>query len=195
MNDVFKLNSQETLNQKLIQRINKHGFSRIPIFDNDGNCTGILWAKQLLDSSKLADKTIRNSGIRLVCPLIIASNTNLLEALSILEQRKTSIALISDAKESVGRPSRPYSYTSRNDKIMSWQFKAKIVGLICLKDIFEKLVEKEFEDHDQHLQSVLSMTYFNPRIETFKQFSAAPQLVELTEPKEYSGFNSALLDK
>lgn len=34
-----------------------------------------------------------------------------------------------------------------------------IIGLITLKDIFEWIVEKNFEDHDIHFKSLLSMTY------------------------------------
>lgn len=192
-NDIFKLSQHETLNEHLIKRIAKHGFSRIPIFDNDEFCVGVLLSKSLIDIDLSACKSIRNSRIKLIPPLVIASHTNLLEALSIMEQKKMSLALISENQESIGRLTRQSSLTFRNDKIIPSNSKQNISGLICLKDIFEKLVEKEFEDHDLHLQSMLSQTYMTPRgdAQTYKE--SGPKLVEMTEPEEYNTMKTKLL--
>ena len=190
MNDVFRLNNGDILDDKLVKRIAKYGFSRIPIFDGESNCVGVLWAKSLLDFDTSTKKSIRSAGVRLVPPLIIASQTNLLEALSIMEQKKMSIALINESEGGYMRYSRPMSTTFRNSKVMSGNFKMKIVGVITLKDIFERLVERDFEDHDQHLRSVVSQTYLGSRQDAPEN---TPRLIELEDPEEYSTKKGPLL--
>jgi metal transporter CNNM len=190
MSEVFRLNYTDVLDEKLIKRIAKYGFSRIPIFEGD-SCVGIMWAKSLLDINLSAQKTIRSAGVRLVTPLIIASQTNLLEALSIMEQKKASIAMIHESDGGFMRHSRPMSTTFRTSKIISGNFKTKIIGLITLKNIFERLVERDFEDHDQHLRSMVSQTYFGSKGETPPD--QGPRLIEMEEPAEYQKKKEPLL--
>lgn len=193
MADVFKLSVSDQLNKKTIDRIIKYSYSRIPVFDSEGICVGILWAKNLLDYQRYQEKSIKNSGIKLTAPLIISSQTNLLEALSILQQKKINLCLVSES-DSIPhmRASRRMSITSRNDKIMSGQFKPKIVGLLTLKDIFEKIVEKDFEDHDNHLRSMISQTYIGAKNDP-SNVDSSQKLVEMQDQEEYSQTKAPLL--
>lgn len=182
---MFCLKFDDMINEGLIKRIAKHNFSRVPIFDANDNCVGILLAKHLLDPSLHLGCSIRNSKLQLVPPLIISSNTNLLEALSIMEQRKNVIALISEFKENTMKLQRKPTATARSSKIISGNFMVSIIGLINLKDIFEKIVEKDFEDHDIHLKSVMSMTYYSENNASNKKRMEDTPLIEMTEPEEY----------
>lgn len=190
MNDIFRLGHNDVVDDKLVRRIAKYGFSRIPVFDGEANCVGVLWAKSLLDVDCSGRKTLRGSGVRLVPPLVMSSQTNLLEALSIMEQRKMSLALIHESDGGYMRYSRPQSTTFRNSRIISGNFKMKVVGLITLKDIFERMVERDFEDHDQHLRSMVSQTYFGSRQETHDN---PPKLTEVEDPEEYATPRAPLL--
>ena len=147
--NIFFLNNGDIIDEKLLKRVAKKNYSRIPVFNSDHVCVGILRSKQLLNFESVIGKSIKNSGINLIKPVIIKSNTNLLESLSILEQKKVSMLLITD-EYSVD----PYVQTrSRNDQIYKGST-GSISGLITLKEVFEKLVEKDFDDQEDHYQSL-----------------------------------------
>ena len=182
---MFYLNKEDVINDHLIQRIASHGYSRFPIMDSKGCCVGILRTKKLVDISQLTNKSIENSGLKLDPPLMMLNKTNLLEAMSIMEQKRSGIALVIESPEPKLYLRKTISLTSRIDKIVTGNPKEDIIGLVCLKDIFEEMVEKDFEDHDEHLKSVLSITYLSqPKIK--KTIIQDTKFADLEEPQEYT---------
>lgn len=81
MDKVFMLDQDKVINQDLLRKIGRRGHSKIPIFSGgDRNkISGILTAKGLMIGQNFLGKTVKDSGLKIEMPLIIAANTNLLE--------------------------------------------------------------------------------------------------------------------
>ena len=94
LEQIFKLNHNEVLDDELLKRIAKRNYSRVPIFDDFDNCVGILNVKKLVDYEEIAGRTIKNAGLRLTQPVFISQQANLLEILSIMEQKKLSVLMV-----------------------------------------------------------------------------------------------------
>lgn len=192
--DIFKLTYNDIFDDQLLQRIAKRNYSRIPIFDELQNCVGILSSKQLVNYEAIVGKKIKHANLKMTTPVIISQSTNLLESLSIMEQKKISILLVSNSPKN-NLESQRINSRSRNDMIIE-NPKARITGLVCLKDIFERVVEKDFEDQDLHFKSIMSMTFGGRQT----QANAIPekgdaQLIEMVEQTEHRHLKQPLIKK
>ena len=193
--DIFRLNQDEVLDDRLMKRIAKHGYSRIPIFDSSSHCVGILRAKSLINAEEIRGFKLRNSSVRLDAPIIISTDANLLETLSLMEQKKTSVVLISGAP-SLARSNSRLSYRSRADMLVEHPG-TTIVGLLCLKDIFEKIIEKDFEDQDMHFKSIMSVTWGGPKYasQEVKMGRKNNELIEMVDQEEHNSLKRPLIKK
>ncbi len=193
--DIFKLNNNDVLDDQLLQKIAKRNYSRIPVFDELQNCIGILSTKQLINYEQIAGKKIKHANLKMTTPVIISQSTNLLESLSIMEQRKITILLVSNTGKADNHSTNKTSSRSRNDMIIE-NPKAKVSGLVCMKDIFERIVEKDFEDQDLHFKSIMSLTFGGKQTQqnTFPEKGDA-QLVEMVEQTEHRHLKQPLISK
>ena len=193
--DIFKLNYNDIFEDQLLKRIAKKNYSRIPIFDELQNCVGILSTKQLVNYEEFAGKKIKYANLKMASPVFISQSTNLLESLSIMEQKKVSILLVTNMANSNNLGIKQVSGRSRNDLIID-NPKAKVIGLVCLKDIFERIVEKDFEDQDLHFKSIMSMTFGGRRNSTFAPPEKGDaQLIEMVEQTEHRHLKQPLITK
>jgi len=146
---VFMISNIATIDQDMIKRIIKSGFSKIPVYKNHdkNNIIGILKVKSLLATDKIRGSTIEEAQIRLIQPLIVASDTSMLEMLMLFQEKKTSIALVSDerAKE---KGVNAMLYSRRHMTIE--ETGARLVGIVSLKDLFEEILESKMVDDDVH---------------------------------------------
>lgn len=194
--DIFRLNHNDILDDALIKRISKRNYSRVPIFDEFNSCVGLIWTKQLINYEEIHNKKIRHAGLRMATPVIMAQNTNLLEALSIMEQKRVSMALIArfthERHDSVGS----HNYRSRSDLIVE-NSRTPIVGLVSLKDIFEKIVEKDFDDQDLHFRTIVSTTFGVPRADgtAVAPMKGDNQLIEMVEQTEHRHLKEPLVTR
>jgi len=146
---VFMISNIATIDQDMIKRIIKSGFSKIPVYKNHdkNNIIGILKVKSLLATDKIRGSTVEEAQIRLIQPLIVASDTSMLEMLMLFQEKKTSIALVSDerAKE---KGVNAMLYSRRHMTIE--ETGARLVGIVSLKDLFEEILESKMVDDDVH---------------------------------------------
>ena len=87
MDKTFKLNINDIITDALIERIKKKNYSKIPIFNSDNICLGLLTTKSLITMHKLKNNFISKLPINSLA-IYIARNTNLLEALRIMQESK-----------------------------------------------------------------------------------------------------------
>jgi CBS domain containing-hemolysin-like protein len=95
---VFMLSDNDIIDQKMIDRIVKKNFSKVPIYSetNRNKIVGILPSKSMIPfASKFMSKTIKESGIKLHSPpLIVPLDTPLLGVLYLFKKQKITTALI-----------------------------------------------------------------------------------------------------
>lgn len=152
MNKMFVLSDQDVINQDLLNKIIRKGFSDIPIFTEENKCLGILTTKKLLNYKDYQSKSISESKQILTKPFFVVSNTNLLEALSIMQVKKTNILLVSKTQNN-NRAS--VMLRSKAEMLLDGKT-SDVIGLITLKDIFEQITQEDFEEVEVNLQSLPS---------------------------------------
>ena len=84
--EVVTIPGEKVITQRLIQKIAKTLFSRIPVYlnHNKNEVIGVLSVKTLLDSESDMGKSILNASCaRVEKPIFVVENTSLLEMLSI----------------------------------------------------------------------------------------------------------------
>ncbi|KAM3144539.1 hypothetical protein pb186bvf_003408 [Paramecium bursaria] len=116
LRDLFHLKSYQILDQYTISRIKKKGFTTIPVLENN-IIIGTLNTKRLL--------TVNNEIVNFIVdkPLIINSDTTMLELLRLLQKYKKSVAFIYDQQ---------------------------LLGMITLNEVFESIAGQGFQDDDSH---------------------------------------------
>ena len=189
--NVFKVSSTVKIDIDLIKRISRSGFSKIPVYkrSDKNNIIGFLKVKSLLEYDKFEGKSLEDSRIPLIETLIVAKDTSMLEMLMLFQEKKTSIALVSE--ESVKDKGGNAIFFSRRNLTVE-ETKSRIIGLISLKDIFEEILESKMNDDDVHGVVTLHSGQ-NDRLK--KRFNKAPlgEIQEASERPE-KGLTKPLLD-
>ena len=193
LEQIFKLNHNEVLDDELLKRIAKRNYSRVPIFDDFDNCVGILNVKKLVDYEEIAGRTIKNAGLRLTQPVFISQQANLLEILSIMEQKKLSVLMVVKGSNGVKKLGRLNS-RSRTEMIVE-ESKARVIGMVVIKDVFERIVERDFEDQDFHFRSIMSLTFGVPPQNNDRVDEEDTKLIEMTDQTEHRHLNQPLIAK
>jgi len=174
---VFMLSSNAIIDQDMIRRISKSGFSKIPVYKNSdkNNVVGILKVKSLLGYEKILGKSVEECNFPLITPMVVAKDTSMLEMLMLFQEKKTSIAVVSD--ESVKDKGGNAILFSRRNPTME-DGKARLIGVVSLKDIFEEILESKMVDDDVHG----AVTLHSGGIQMKKRFNR--QFGEISEAME-----------
>lgn len=119
--NVFSLEIHTIIEQKLLKKIKKKGFSRIPIYEgNPDNVVAVLYLKDLLGLSVKTQNTIKN-----VCRkdhlIIVKESKKLDNLLNLLIQRKMHMAFVVNKK-------------------------GGFLGIATMEDIMEEIIRLELED-------------------------------------------------
>jgi len=185
---VFMISTVAVIDQDMIRRISKSGFSKIPVYKNHdrNNIVGILKVKSLLGYEKFLGKTVEESKLSLITPVIVAKDTSMLEMLMLFQEKKTSIALVSD--ESVKDKGGNAMFFSRRNLTVE-ESKSILIGVISLKDIFEEILESKMVDDDVHG----AVTLHSGGMQMKKRFNRGGDYSEAMERPE-KGLKKPLLE-
>lgn len=107
--EVVMVPGEKLISQRLVQKIAKTLFSRIPVYlnHNKNEVIGILSVKTLLDSEPDQGKQIINaSSARVEKPIFVVEHTSLLEMLSIFQLNHTRLAIVTEAQRVSGDASK-----------------------------------------------------------------------------------------
>jgi len=175
---VFMISNNAVIDQDMIKRISKSGFSKIPVYKNHdrNNVVGILKVKSLLGYEKFLGKTLEECQLPLIIPVIVAKDTSMLEMLMLFQEKKTSIAVVSD--ESVKDKGGNAMFFSRRNLTVE-ESRTKLIGVISLKDIFEEILESKMVDDDVHG----AVTLHSGGMQMKKRFNR-PQTGDINEAME-----------
>ncbi|MBT8236817.1 MAG: gliding motility-associated protein GldE [Bacteroidia bacterium] len=149
--DIFALN-EEMQFQEVITEIQKHGYSRIPVFSESmDNVLGILHVKDLLPH---LDKKIYKWSDLIREPYFVPENKKLDDLLLEFQEKKNHLAVVVDE----------YGGTS---------------GIVTMEDIIEEIVgdiSDEFDDEDLIFSKIDEYNYVFDGKTTLKEFYRAVKL-------------------
>jgi len=151
--DVFALSVDEKY-QNVLKQVVSHGFSRIPVFnENTDNIKGVLYAKDLLPHLNKTDfkwqKILRN-------PFYVPENKKLDDLLKEFQNKKIHLAIVVDE----------YGGTS---------------GILSLEDIIEEIVGEisdEFDNEEVNYSKLDKDNYIFEGKTTIKEFCQIMQIDE-----------------
>ena len=145
---LFYLNDDDILDRELLQRVQKKNYSKIPILTSNGDCKGFIKAKCFIDWKSLKGRTVGSLKHLIYPPVFVNSSLSLLECLNILEKNRESLIFVASQHQ------RATTHVISDDlTLLERRTTSPIDGIVILKDIFEKIVEKEFDDRDIHFSA------------------------------------------
>lgn len=174
---IFCLNIDDVISRELIMKMKKRSYSKIPVFKGF-KCIGFLKTKKLLDIQDFIGKRIFDLGIASL-PIHIFRNTNLLEALRIMQESKQSSLIVrnKDRKKSVLKSEHFRKHSYSIDKI-TFNNNSDIAGFVFLKDIFEEIIKKDIPDDDLHCISEMNINDKKKNVKDLKEINKINEVKE-----------------
>ena len=153
---IFKLYEDTVLTLPILNKIKRKGYSRIPIYNSQDQCVRLLITKSMLFSTDFLNRKLVDCPFKFHYPVPVSSQNNAYQALMRMKNHKTSILMVVE-KDSVGLSNfeKNLKNLSTIDPSGKNMIVKNIVGVICLKDIFEDILQEELEDQDPHLDSLV----------------------------------------
>jgi metal transporter CNNM len=155
--NTFLIDYDEILDKFKLQLILDKGYSRIPVYSdhNVNDIVGLLRIKNLIGVDFNQNKTLRQLNIELKKPLVISPRLSLFELLRQFREGRSHMAFITEQVEELQEKygiingTNPLirnkdNLTFKKDKSVS----IKILGIITLEDVIEKMINLEILDED-----------------------------------------------
>jgi gliding motility-associated protein GldE len=160
--DIFAL-SEEMKFTEVLEEINNHGYSRIPVFsENMDNVLGVLYVKDLLP---YIDRKNFNWLTLIREPFFVPENKKLDDLLLEFQDKKNHLAVVVDE----------YGGTS---------------GIVTLEDVIEEIVgdiSDEFDDEDLIFSKLDDFTYIFEGKTTLKDFYRVTKIKHEEDFEEQKG--------
>jgi metal transporter CNNM len=156
--NAFLIDYDDVLDKFKLQLILDKGYSRIPVYSNhDSNdVLGLLRIKNLIGVDFNQNKTLRQLGIELKKPLVISPRLSIIDLLRQFREGRSHMAFITEQVEEL---QEKYGLNKLNavkkDNINNIGFKKnntniKIMGIITLEDVIEKMINLDILDEDDY---------------------------------------------
>jgi metal transporter CNNM len=155
---VFMIDYDQEIDRMQLNLILDKGYSRIPVYHKDrNNIIGLLRIKQLIGIDISQNKSIRNIGLKLSPPIIVHPTTPALEALGEFKKGKSHMAFVTEQVKEYQKRfglDEANSYVDSNNimknNLKSNHIKSKILGIITLEDILERMINIDILDEDDY---------------------------------------------
>jgi CBS domain containing-hemolysin-like protein len=149
------------IDSNFIQDLLKKGFSRIPVYMNDpDNIIGILRIKQLIGIDITKPRTFKELKITLSSPLIISKNMLAMDLLTEFRKGRSHMAFITESSNveklqrrlglDTNNSLRDYTILSKLEKGDNKGNYVKILGIVTIEDVLEKMFNIEILDEDDY---------------------------------------------
>lgn len=163
MHKVVMLNVNDKLTNEKIRFLQKEGYSRIPVYQDDVNkVIGILRTKQLINVDLSQNKSLRELNIILSHPLIIDPEMLTMDLLNEFRKGKSHMAFVTKevkkAQELCGLDNKNSYKENLNilkfdnlgsDKYLN-ELTAELLGIVTLEDVIEKMINIQILDEDDY---------------------------------------------
>jgi len=153
------ISEQQIVDKSFITKLQSKGFTRVPVFLGDDRNTilFILSVKSLLTAAANCTnqrKKLCQLDIMKNEPFFVNKDTHLLHMLSMFQEKKQSVCIVVDKDNNKDKPK---SQNTQNLLLSRREFyhdqaktSERILGIVHIKDIFEKIVDAELEDGEKH---------------------------------------------
>jgi metal transporter CNNM len=152
----FMIDYDEVLDKFKLQLILDKGYSRIPVYSNhnSSDIVGLLRIKNLIGVDFNQNKTLRQLGLELKKPLVISPRLSLIDLLREFREGRSHMAFITEQVEEL---QQKYGLNKLNSVILKDNIgfgkknsEIKILGIITLEDIIEKMINLDILDEDDY---------------------------------------------
>ena len=153
INRTYMISYDDPLDSTLLSIILEKGFSRIPVYttNNPSDIIGLVRIKQLIGKDLNTKKSMRQHQIQLKKPLVISPRMNLLELLKEFKNGKSHMAFITENVKELNKKLDYSCGNNRNEqRNKSEDDSIKVLGIITLEDIIEKMINIEILDEDDY---------------------------------------------
>lgn len=157
--NIFMFDYDQTIDKFNISLMLEKGYSRIPVFSNHNrnDIVGLLRIKQLVGVDISQNKSLRQLGIELRKPLVINPRATVIELLREFRKGKSHMAFITEqvedlqAKFGLNRSNSISNSLQNNNSLLGLQDNSiKILGIVTLEDIIEKMINLDILDEDDY---------------------------------------------
>lgn len=120
-------------------------YSRLPVYQNNdkNDIIGVLRIKQLIGKDFSSNKTIRDLDIDISWPLLIHPDCKLHVLLKKFQEGKSHMAFVTTEVDSFKNKLNMYEMSTIQEF-------PKLLGIITLEDVLEKILQKEIYDEDDY---------------------------------------------
>lgn len=155
LSKTYMLSTTAALNRDTFKDIDKHGHSRVPVYEgNKHNVRGFLLVKKLILVQHEADKNNNiGAALKLNTMTLVPPTMLMLSLLNKFQEDKCHLALVTDQPDVVaeawkaGKPVPPDVH---------------MMGIITLEDVMEKLIQENIEDESDTFFRTSSMRSIRP---------------------------------
>jgi metal transporter CNNM len=157
--NIFMFDYDEPIDKFNISLLIEKGYSRIPVYSNHNknDIVGLLRIKQLIGVDVNQNRSLRQLGIDLRKPLVISPKATVLDLLREFRKGKSHMAFITEQVEDL---QAKFGLTSTNSVANSLvdnsgflgkrDSSIKILGIVTLEDIIEKMINLDILDEDDY---------------------------------------------
>jgi len=166
----FMIDYDDILDKFKLNLILDKGYSRIPVYSNHNknDMVGLLRIKQLIGVDFDQNKSLRQLGIELRKPIVISPRCSIIDLLREFRKGKSHMAFITEHVEDLqykfglnrsNSIQKDFSFLGnikKNDNEMillnkrNSNLKIKVLGIITLEDVIEKMINLEILDEDDY---------------------------------------------
>jgi metal transporter CNNM len=151
----FSIDFDDVLDKFKLQLILDKGYSRIPVYSNHdtNDLVGLVRIKNLIGVDFNQNKTLRQLGIELKKPLVISPRLSLIDLLRQFREGRSHMAFITEQVEELQDKFglNKIGSLTRNDNLsFKKNTNIKILGIITLEDVIEKMINLDILDEDDY---------------------------------------------
>ena len=167
--NTFMIDYDDILDKFKLNLILDKGYSRIPVYSNHNknDIVGLLRIKQLIGLDFDQNKSLRQLGIELGKPIVISPRVSVIDLLREFRKGKSHMAFITEQVEDLqykfglnrsNSIQKDFSFlgvrsaaeTEMGALIRRNSTNIKILGIVTLEDVIEKMINLEILDEDDY---------------------------------------------
>lgn len=157
--NVFMFDYDQAIDKFNVSLLIEKGYSRIPVYSNHNknDIAGLLRIKQLIGVDVNQNRSLRQLGIGLRKPLVISPRATVLNLLREFRKGKSHMAFITEQVEDLqakfgltSSNSVANSFVDNSNLLGKKESSIKILGIVTLEDIIEKMINLDILDEDDY---------------------------------------------
>ena len=173
LNKVYSIEYDQKLSKETIAEILSKGYSRIPVYikkkeDSSIEIIGLVRIKQLIGLDLYENKSLKEFNIKICKPLVIHPNKSLMDLLKEFRLGKSHMAFVTENVENLEYRLGLNNKNNENNLFIikrklsdSININNKILGIITIEDVIEKLFKFEILDEDDYEKQTNKIYFIN----------------------------------